>query len=195
MTQNIQFYLIHNFSNLFPPKWLIFGQVSKFFIFWEEGGTSAKLSQICNFLNHFQLENDPQWPILPPKWLRLAQSGQFWSILNFSQVFPQKAAQIDSKWPISPDSQLFQSFPTKAAHFWQNLNIFHLGGYIELWSCQICHKQGSCICHTLMGKDSSGGLLAVFWWSCGSILVVYGSLLVTTRRLPQTTRRLPQDHK
>ena len=144
MTQNGQFHLIHNFSNLFPPKWLVFGQISKFFIFWGGGGTLAKFSQICNFLNHFQLENDPQWPILPPKWLRLAQNGQFWSICNVSQVFPQKAVPIDSKWPISPDSQHFQSFPTKAAHFWQNLKIFNLGGYIELWSCQIYHKQGSC---------------------------------------------------
>ena len=28
-------------------------------------------------------QNDPQWPILPPKWLRLAQNGQFW--LNFNK--------------------------------------------------------------------------------------------------------------
>ena len=100
-----------------------------FSFFGGEWGTLAKFSQICNFLNHFQLENDPQWPILPQKWLGLAQNGQFWSMFNFSQVSPQKAAQIDLKWPISPDSQLFQSFPTKAAHFWQNLKIFHfLGG-------------------------------------------------------------------
>ena len=145
MTWNGQFHLIYNFSNLFPPKRLIFGQISKYFVYLGEAGTSAKFSQICNFLNCFQLENNPQWPILPPKWLRLAQNGQFWSVFNFPQVFPQKAAQIDSKWPISPDSQLFQSFPTKAAHFWQNLKIFHFwGGYIKLWSCQICHKQGSC---------------------------------------------------
>ena len=78
---------------------------------------------------------------------KVAQIGSKWPILvNFQFIpgFPPKTAQINSKWPISPDSQLFQSFPTKAAHFWQNLKIFHLGGYIELWSCQICHKQGSC---------------------------------------------------
>ena len=43
-----------------------------------------------------------------------------------------------------------------------------------------------------MGKDSSGGLLAVFWWP----LVASGSLLVTNRRLPedhQKTARRPQE--
>ena len=127
MTQNSQFHLIHNFSIIFFHQSGLFLAKSKIFHFLGGGGTSAKFSQICKFLNCFQLENDPQWPILTPKWLGLAQIGQFWSIFNFSQVFPQKAAQIDSKWPISPDSQLFQSFHTKAAYFWQNLKIFHWG--------------------------------------------------------------------
>ena len=144
ITRNSQFHLIHNFSKLFHQSGSLLAKCQNFSL--GGGGTSAKFSQICNFLNHFQLENDPQWPILTPKWLKLAQNGQFWSFFNFSQVFPQKAAQIDSIWPISPDSQLFQSFPTKAPHFWQNLKFFHFGegGYIELRSCQICHKQGSC---------------------------------------------------
>ena len=60
-------------------------------------------------------QNDPRWPILPSNWLRLAQNGQFWSIFNFSHLFPQKAAQIDSEWSILPDLQLFQSFPTGVA--------------------------------------------------------------------------------
>ena len=84
-------------------------------------------------------QNDPQWPILPAKWLRLAQNGQFWSIFSFSNLFPQKAAQIDLEWPILPDSQLFQSFPTKAAHFSPNFKIFIFGGvYISQFS-EICN--------------------------------------------------------
>ena len=128
MTWNGQFHLILNFSNLFPPKQLIFGKISKFFIFWGAGGYISQIFPDLQLFESFPTGNDPQWPIVPPKWLRLAQNGQFWSFFNFPQVFPQKAAQIDSKWPISPDSQLFQSFPTKAAHFWQNLKTFHFEG-------------------------------------------------------------------
>ena len=61
LTWNGQFHPIHNFSNLFPPNWLIFGQMSKL---W--GGTLAKFSQICSFLNCFQLQ-----------WLKMTHNGQF----------------------------------------------------------------------------------------------------------------------
>ena len=74
------------------------------------GGTSANFLSFSTFLNHFEsqnfslgglhwpnfldlqlfelfptnvAQNDPQWPILPLKWLRLAQNGQFW--LNFNK--------------------------------------------------------------------------------------------------------------
>ena len=83
-----------------------------------------------------EAQNDPQWPILPPKWLRLAQNGQFWSFFNFSQVFPKKVAHIDSEWPISSNSQLFQYFPTKSAHFWPNLKFW--GGTLAKFF-QICN--------------------------------------------------------
>ena len=102
---------------------------------WGGGVHWPNFFQIYNFLNHFQLENDPQWPILPPKWLGLAQNGQFWSIFNFSQVFPQKAAQIDSKWPISPDSQLSNFFPPKQLIFGKISKYLIWGwggGYITL---------------------------------------------------------------
>ena len=39
LTWNGQFHLIHNFSHLLPPKHLIFGEISKIFVFG--GGTSA----------------------------------------------------------------------------------------------------------------------------------------------------------
>ena len=43
-------------------------------------------------------------------------------------VFPQNEAEIDSEWLISPDSQLFPSFATKASHFWRNIKNFCLRG-------------------------------------------------------------------
>ena len=62
------------------------------------------------------------WQILQKRWLRLAQNGQFWSFCRFFHLFPQNEAQIDSEWPISPDSQLFTSF--EASHFWEISKIF-----------------------------------------------------------------------
>ena len=53
MTQNGQFCLICNFSNLFPLKWLRMTQNSQFHL-------------INNFSNLF-----------PPKWLRMSQNNQF----------------------------------------------------------------------------------------------------------------------
>ena len=58
-------------SQFFSTKAAHFWPNLKIFHFLR-GGTLAKVSQICNLLNCFQLENDPQWPILPPKWLGLA---------------------------------------------------------------------------------------------------------------------------
>ena len=122
LTQNGQFHPIHKFSHLLPPKHLIFGEISKIFI-WRQG-------TLANFFNFFKLfhteaaKNDPQLQILPKKWLRLAQNGQFESFCMFFHLFPQDEAQIDSEWPISPNSQLFPSFATKASHFWRNLKIF-----------------------------------------------------------------------
>ena len=66
MTRNGQFHLIHNFSNLFPLKWLRMTQNSQFHL-------------IHNFSNLF-----------PPKWLRMTQNGQFCLICNFSNFFPPK---------------------------------------------------------------------------------------------------------
>ena len=38
LTRNGQFHLTHNFSHLLPPKHLIFGEISKIFIFGRRGG-------------------------------------------------------------------------------------------------------------------------------------------------------------
>ena len=126
LTWNGQFHLIHNFSNLLPPKHLIFGEISKIFI-----GGVGYVSKFFEFSNFFKLfhtnlaENDPQWQIWPKKWLRLSQNGQFGM---FFYLFPQNEAEIDSEWSISPDSQLFPSVATKASHFWRNLKNFHFRG-------------------------------------------------------------------
>ena len=109
------------------------------------GGNISNFFEFFNFFKLFHTEvaqNDPQWQILPKKWLRLAQNGQFRSFCMFFHLFPQNEAQIDSEWPISPGSQLFPSFATKASNFCRNLKKFCSwgGGYIKLWSCQIYHK-------------------------------------------------------
>ena len=51
------------------------------------GGYIGQFSKIFQLFKSFPTEvaqNDQQLPILPPKWLRLSQNGQFWSIFNFS---------------------------------------------------------------------------------------------------------------
>ena len=91
------------------------------------GGYINKCFEFFNLFESFHIkapQNDPQWWILPPKWLRFAQNGQFWSFCRFFHLFCQNEAQIDLEWPISPDSQLFPSFTTKASHFWRNLKNF-----------------------------------------------------------------------
>ena len=66
MTRNGQFCLIHNLSNLFPPKLLRMTRNGQFHL-------------ICNFSNLF-----------PLKWLRMTWNGQFCPIHNFSNLFPPK---------------------------------------------------------------------------------------------------------
>ena len=73
------------------------------------------------------------WQILPKKWLRLAPNGQFWSFCRFFHLFPQNEAQIDSEWPISPDSQLFPIFYHQSISFLEKSQkfSFHGEGYIS----------------------------------------------------------------
>ena len=126
LTWNGQFNLIHNFFHLLSPKHLFFGEISKIFI---SGGRYIGIFfKFFNFFKSFHTnlaENDPQWQILPKKWLRLCQNGQFGM---FFYLLPQNNSELS----ISPDSQLFPSFATKASHFWRNLKNFHFwgGGYI-----------------------------------------------------------------
>ena len=73
--------------------------------------------------------NDPQWQIWPKNWLRLGSKQPF---LHIFLSFPPNEAEIDSEWSISPDSQLFPSFATKASHFLEKSQKFSFpgGGYI-----------------------------------------------------------------
>ena len=104
-TQNGQFHLIHNFSHLLPSKHVIFGEISNIFIpGWRY---IAKFFEYFNFSKLFHTkpaQNDPQWPILPLKWLRLAQNGQFW--LNFNK-----------KLNISAESSLIFTKPLEQGSF------------------------------------------------------------------------------
>ena len=62
LTQNGQFHSIHNFFHLLPPKHLIFGEISKFFI--PGGGYIGKFFEFfkCFELFHTKAaQNDTQW--------------------------------------------------------------------------------------------------------------------------------------
>ena len=111
LTLNGQFHLIHNFSDLLPPKHLIFEEISNIFI--SGGCTSANFLSFPTFSNRFtpmQLEmthngkfdqkSGLHWvktaifayfSIFSPKMrLRLTRNGQFHLIHNFSHLLPPK---------------------------------------------------------------------------------------------------------
>ena len=112
ITQKGQFHLIHNFSHLLPPKYLIFEEISNIFILGG-GDTLANFLSFATFSTHFT----PMWlemthngkfgqksgldwlkmaivayfSIFSPKMrLRLTQNGQFHLIHNFSHLLPPK---------------------------------------------------------------------------------------------------------
>ena len=64
LTWNGQFCSIHNFSHLLPPKYLIFGEISKIFI--SGRGTLANFLSFSTFSNHFT-----------PKELQMTHNGKF----------------------------------------------------------------------------------------------------------------------
>ena len=124
-------------SQLFPSfatKASHFWRNLKNFHFWG-GRYICKFFEFSNFFKSFHTnvaQNHPQLQIWPKKWLRLGQNGQIKSFCRIfydsPHLFSQNEAEIDSKWSISPDSQLFPSFSTKASHFWRNPKNFHFWG-------------------------------------------------------------------
>ena len=135
LTWNGQFHLIHNFSHLLPPKCLIFWEISKKIIPVLRGNISNFFEFFNFFANHFTLrvaQNDPQWQILPKKWLRLAKNSQFRSFCRFFHLFPQNQAQIDLEWLIT----WFTTFPIfyhQSVSFLEKSHrfSFHQGEYIS----------------------------------------------------------------
>ena len=107
LTWNGQFHLICSFFNHFPPKRLIFHKISTFLFL---GGTSANFPGFTTFRSvpMEAAQNDPQWPILPPKWLGLIQNGQFWSICNF---FPKKWLRLTWNGQFHPICNFSNHFP------------------------------------------------------------------------------------
>ena len=132
MTQNSQFNLICNFSDLFPPN----DQ------FWGGGGVNDQMQIVNTKLPNENIQTYQPQMInsggevnyqmqivikLPNGTTKVAQNDSEQPIfpnLQLLQPFPTKVAQNDSEWPNFPDSQLFQSFPTKVAQNdleWPNL--------------------------------------------------------------------------
>ena len=102
LTQNGQFHPIHNFSHLFPPKHLIFAEISKIFI---SGGRVhwqifLSFSTFSNCFTPKGLQMTHNGKFGQKSVLDLVKYGQFWSFCRF---FPQSDVEIDSEWPISPN--------------------------------------------------------------------------------------------
>ena len=135
---------IHNFSQLLPPQYLIFGEISQIFIL---GGVHQQ--HFLSFSTCFEsfhttlTQNESQWPVLPPKWLGWAQNGQFW--LNFnkhlnisaeSQLICTKPSEQGLHFlnlvKMSPRSAILQSKVMKT------LNISAESQFI----CEFCNKSG-----------------------------------------------------
>ena len=93
-----------------------------------EGCTLANFLSFPTFLNRFR----PMWHKIMSNCKFGQKSGLDWvkmaNLACFFYLFPQNEAVIDLEWLISPDSQLFPSFATKASHFWSNLKNFHFRG-------------------------------------------------------------------
>ena len=132
-----QFHLIHNCSDLLPPKHLIFGEISKIFIS-RGAGYIGKFFGFSNFFKSFHTnaaENDPQWQIWPKKWLRLGQNGQF---CMFFYLFPQNEAEIDSEWSISPPFGVIATLGCLLVPMYQEIAISKaLTPSIENWTMSL----------------------------------------------------------
>ena len=119
VAQNGQFRLIHNFSNLFPLKWLRMTQNDQF-------------RPICNFSNLFppkwlRMTQNSQFHLIrkfsnlfPPKWLRMTRNGQFCLIHNFSNLFPPKWLRMTQNGQFCPIHNFSNFSPPKWLRMTQN---------------------------------------------------------------------------
>ena len=74
-------------------------------------------------------QNDPQWPILPPKWLGLAQNGQF---STFPRFPPKKQLILTRNGQFHPIHFFSNLFPPNWFIFGQ-ISKFWGGGVGEHW--------------------------------------------------------------
>ena len=74
-------------------------------------------------------QNDPQWPILPLKWLGWLEMTNFGQFSTFPIFSHQKLAQIDSEWPILTNLQLSNLFLPMQLIFCQISKFLFLGGW------------------------------------------------------------------
>ena len=67
----------------------------------------GKFFEFLNFLDSFHTKlakNDPQWQILPKKWVRLAQNGQFWSFCRFFPIISHNSLSFSTfSIPFTPN--------------------------------------------------------------------------------------------
>ena len=98
-------WLICNFFNLFPPKWLRMTRNGQFHPICKFQSFPTKVAQ-----------NDSEWPILPN--------------LQLFQSFPTEVAQNDSEWPILPDLQLL---PLKWLRMTRNGQIHPIRNFSNLF--------------------------------------------------------------
>ena len=124
---------------IFCHQSISFWEKSQIFSFPRRGGVHWPIFldlQLFELFHTKVAQNDPQWWILPPKWLGLVQNGQFW--LNFNkhlnipveswliciepseqglffwifwvfqlfQIVSHRAGQNDPQWPILPKNSL-----------------------------------------------------------------------------------------
>ena len=116
----------------FPTKAACFSQKFKIFVS-RGGGTSANFPDLQLFKS-FPTEaaqNDPQWPILPLKWLGWTQNGQFWSICNFS---PKMRLRLTQNGQFCPICNFSNHFPAKRLKFTCNSHFFP---NCQLYPCKL----------------------------------------------------------
>ena len=98
---------------LFPQKWLIFCQISKF---------------------SFRLGTSAKFPRFATSWIIFNQSGSKWpTIANFAI----EVARIGLKWPILVNFQLFPSFPSKSGSDWLRMANFAWFAIFPIFSHQV----------------------------------------------------------
>ena len=125
LTRSGQFHLIPNFSNLLPPRCLIFGEIPKIFI--SAGGTSAIFFWVFQLFQIVWHQCSWKWPTmenLAKTWLRLGQNSHF---CIFFYLFPQNEAEITQNGQFHLIPNFSHLLPTKHLIFGEIPKIFISG--------------------------------------------------------------------